>query len=555
MWVVFMISYFVHADTVFPTTSPSGVPTGKPSRSPTTGHPTFSPTSDPTISPTPEWGDWGDCISCDNVSSGPSLSHLAYNVCGCRESSRTCDMNIANYDCEETGIEIRVEGCDVDGLSFEISCSPTEKPTTYPSVYPTVRPTAVPTLSPTSLSPTLSPTANPTTMDPTAAPTLSPTVNTTGEALLSLSIIYQGWPPSRNVFESLYPLASLIEIVSLDQMDVKLWNYTNTEPYIMNVTYDFFLLSWSIEKEVVDLVDELMFADMLVTEILDYWNDDYVSLTVQDLVIRSSALISDTIMAPWTLGLITFGIFISCNAGIVILIALFREKKKKEFKLQQISLTGVRNRRSTIALLNSSPREEWDSGLISIERFGSVNNLPGFEFNGPEIPSTCEMGEKHEENFPIAVDIEEGDINYNDHRKSVKNFTTVSLKSPDRRSTYNTHDDCGSLGSLSPMVSFRGRPSSKSSLSGRTRKSTYIRDESRALRKSVFNLMKHQSSSSKVSLVVHSPRLDQDGDVNVNVTTRLSAYPSKSPRLTNLASSSMVASEPELGDVHHEVGN
>jgi len=542
MWVVFMISYFVHADTVFPTTSPSGVPTGKPSRSPTTGHPTFSPTSDPTISPTPEWGAWGDCIPCTNVSSGPSLSHLGYNVCGCRESNRTCDMGIANHDCEDTGYEIRVEGCDIDDLPFEISCAPTKRPTNYPSVGPTVSPTDVPTMAPTSLSPTLSPTDNPTTSDPTAAPTLSPTVNATGEAIITLSIVFHGWPPSRNVFESLYPLASLIEIVLLDQMDIKLWNYTNTEPYIMNVTYEFFLLSWSIEKEVVDLVNGVMFANMLATEILDYWNDDYVSLTVQDYIIRSSALISDTIMAPWTIGLLSFGIFIFCNAGIVMIAALYREKKKNEFKTQQMILTGgVRSRRSTIGLLNSSPREEWGSGLISIERFGTPQSLSGFVYNQRETQRTSAAVEILEKNNPVAVDIEEGDLKCDNHRKSTKDFTTVKLKSSEdfRRSTHH-HD---SLGSLSPYASFSGRP----------RKSTFVRDESRALRKSVFQLMKHKSNSSKASIVV-PPSFDQDGDVSVNVSTRLAGYAS-SHRLSNLETSSMVSSEPENDDVHHKVRN
>lgn len=523
MWItLLLLTYVALGTTDFPTTSPSDVPSKRPTVQPTTGPPTLSPTHEPTNDPTPEWGVWGDCIPCTNISSGLiSLNHLAANVCGCRESNRTCDMEIANYDCESQGYEIMVEECDVDGLDFEISCSPTLRPTFYPSRLPTNVPTLLPTLAPTSLTPTEIPTMDPTTRQPSASPTLSPTANTTGEFVFTFIIIYHGWPPSRNVFESLSPMAALLEVVELDQMDILSSWYISTEPYEMNVTYAFYLPSDIIEAEVAGTVGGAFFTTMLANEILEYWEDETVALSVDDVSFTYVEQEQEPSWGQWELAGLSLGIFLLTLVTIVMLLALVREHFKKAYK------RASKLSRSQENLLNSSPRQNWNDETITsipinVELNGTVDTL---HLTAPDIGVPQDTPGSEENSDLVEVSLEEGE-----HKVERKSVFTDNVNRHARRRTYG-HKQSHQLYNIHGPNTNRTarnhlRSRSYADPGGRRQTATEVRDSSRERRKTVLRNMRH---SPKKFQVFQYPQGDENGEVNVTVRTRMSVFPGKSP--------------------------
>lgn len=307
--------------------------TTQPTHSPTFSLPSKSPTADPTCQPTYEWGPWGDCIDCGTAANVPSRYRLPRKVCGCRESSRTCEEAFADYDCTSSGVEVRVDSCDVDGLAQEITCVPTERPTynpsKNPSKVPTVAPTDIPSFWP-SFVPTVTPTNNPTTLSPTINPTSSPTPNTEGEVVLDVGIIFHGWPSSKIVTDTLFPFSRVIE-VDAEVIDIISSNYTKSSPYTMSVQYELYLMTNDDVEDVARIIDTPFFGTYLSENILDSWDKPSLSLTVSKAYHSFMEPKRDSQKNEWAIALLTFGCSVILTMALVGVLTCLRRYFKRQF--------------------------------------------------------------------------------------------------------------------------------------------------------------------------------------------------------------------------------
>lgn len=353
MWLILILSTVLSAnsrrlsDTRWPTTSPSGVPSQKPTDSPTFPHPSKRPTSDPTNYPTYEWGPWGECMDCSAATRVPSLYDLPSNVCGCRESNRTCEVAFADYDCSSSGVEIKVDTCEVDGLSQEITCTPTDSPTynpsQHPSIVPTLGPTTLPTMSPSS-TPTVKPTRNPTTLRPTLSPSSSPTPDIAGELIMAVSVTFHGWPSSKSVMDSLAPFSSVTE-VEAEKIDIISWNYTSTSPYEMSVLYELYLLNNDDVLEARNKIESINFGNSLSGLLLESWDrPSNIFLTVFSVNIDFATPRGRLQMDQWAVAFVTFGCFLFLTVSLVAILACLRSNLKKKFKKGAQDYTALLNK-------------------------------------------------------------------------------------------------------------------------------------------------------------------------------------------------------------------
>jgi len=355
------------------------------------GAPTDSPTfADPTSQPTYEWGPWGDCIDCSAALNVPSRYNLPPNVCGCRESNRTCEKDFADYDCTSSGVEVRVDSCDVDGLTQEITCVPTERPTYNPSKTPSQVPTVHPTNMPISFVPTATPTYNPTTRNPTTHPTSSPIPNTEGQVVLEVGIIFHGWPQSKIVAGTLLPLSRVIK-VDAEVIDVISANHTTTSPYTMSVQYKLYLMNNHDAEDVAWIIDSAFFGTDLSENIWASWGKPSVSLTVSKAYHSFVGAKGDSQMNAWAIAFLTFGCSVLLTITLIGVLVYLRQYYKRQFHKEAEEYGALLNQKrkdlggyefSKVELIDNTKSDDLLQQPMIVE--GSGNNAsPPVQIKSP----------------------------------------------------------------------------------------------------------------------------------------------------------------------------
>jgi len=320
--------------------------------------------------------------------------------------------------------------------------------------------------------------------------------------------------------------------VELQRMDILSSWYVSTEPYVMNATYALYLESESIEEEVAGTVGGAFFTTMLATKILEFWEDDDVDLRVDDVRFTYVEKEKEPSMGQWELAFLSLGIFLLSLATIVILLAVIREHYKKEYK-QASKLSDTKSNQN---LLHGSPRRNWDDDTIMIfpagvELNGSVNDIPVPVAVVP--PDTAGVEENSSELIEILL--EEGE-----HKVDRKSVFTDNVSKHARRRTYgvtksknvyNIHDPNDTQRSVRTHLRCRSYAEGRS----RRQTATDVRDLSRERRKTVLRNMKLKNSPKKAQ-VFEYPKVDEHGEVNITVRTKMSTLrktPSQSPSSVN----------------------
>jgi len=341
--------------------------------------------------------------------------------------------------------------------------------------------------------------------------------------MFDLMIVYHGWPTTRNVFESLNPLAYLLEVVPIDRIDVLSWWYISEAPNIMNVTYALYLLEESDEKIVAEMVGGTFFGNSLATAILDYWDDDDVSLSVNDISYTYVELEETPTWGQWELAGLSAGVFILTLVCMVLLIALMREYFKKKYREACMQSVGSHD-----DLLRSSPRNkcgdyqfESITPMMSSEVAESASHL---EVPGPS-PAISEIKETDEADLAEDVPLEPGECKVDrSHTNLFKPNPNIGKHS--RRATVGTrsrgsvHDAAERRSHLRSMSYADPRHARRSTMSGRVT-SSEVRDLERMRRKTVFKEMRKKSSPQK-AVDLDFPKEDSAGNVNVPIRTLLS---------------------------------
>jgi len=352
--------------------------------------------------------------------------------------------------------------------------------------------------------------------------------------MFDLMIVYHGWPSFRNVFESLIPLAYLVEVVPIEKMDVLSWWYISEAPNTMNVSYAFYFLEESDAKIIAKMVGGTFFGNSLATEILNYWDDDDVDLSVYDISYTYVELEETPTWGQWELAFLSAGVFILTLVCMVLLIALIREYHKKKFREACMQSVGSHD-----DLLRSSPRNKvgdyqfesitpaMSSALDVSAQSTSHLSTSHLEIPGPS-PAISEIKETDEDDLK-DVPLEPGE-----HKVDRINLFKPNPKigKHSRRATVGTHtrgsihDAAQRRPHMRSMSYADPRNARRTTMGGRVT-STEVRDLERMRRKTVFKEMRKKSSPKKaVNFDFLSIKEDSVGDVNVPVRPLQALSPS-----------------------------
>jgi len=280
------------------------------------------------------------------------------------------------------------------------------------------------------------------------------------------------------------------------------------------------------------------FSSSLAAEILDYWNDEDVALSVHEV---SSSYVQEELelaWGQWEVGFLSFGIFILCVVLVVLLVARIREYYKMKFKREL-------ERESKEGLLtdNGTYQQEKMDRKISLEKFPSADSLHESVISRSETPHDAEYNTDDIEAKGEAEDV------FVPRKSSAGIFATrpthvraLTFDDTMRSTTYNIHDEHPPTTRMSVANHLR----SKSSADAGMRKSTFVREAHRQRRKTVLKNMKARNSPRKT---VKHVVADQDGDVRVQVTTRMSEFSVDGGFVFNPSPRSVSASGPAASPV------